>query len=74
MPGLQRVLCKSTVRVLCSRDSLYSEYTSGFQYNKILKVSRVLVCNSFTGYIDRIFDVLRLLNMPEFSTYYTSSE
>ena len=62
MPGLQRVLCK-----LCSRD--YSEYTSGFQYNKILKVSRVLVCNSFTGYIERVFDVPRLLNMPEFSVY-----
>ena len=49
MAGLQRVLC-----VLNSRDSWYSEYTSGCQCTKSFIASLILICQSFTGYIGRV--------------------
>ena len=55
------VLCK-----LCSRDSRYSEYVSGSQCTKILNVSGILIYLIFTGYIDWVFNISRVLNIPEF--------
>ena len=63
MPGLQRVLFK-----LYSRDSMYSESGSCSQYSML----RVLVCYSFTGYIDRVANMSRTLNTQEFLTYQSS--
>ena len=63
MAGLQRVLCK-----MYSRDSRYSEYAADSQYNKIFSVSGIgiLICQSFTGYIDRL-NIPQVMNVPEFS-------
>ena len=33
---------------------------------KILNVSGILICWIFTGYIDRVLNISRVLNMPEF--------
>ena len=43
---------------LDSRDTRYSEYASGSQCTNILNGSGILICYSFSGYIDRV------LNMP----------
>ena len=56
-----RVLCK-----LYPKDSWYSEYASSSQYAKILYVSGILICYSFTGYIDRDPNMPRVLNVPVF--------
>ena len=55
------LLCK-----LYSRDSRYSECTTGSQYTKILNVSGIWICYSFTGYIDGVLNISRVLNKPEF--------
>ena len=39
------------------------------QYTKILHVSGILICWSFTRYIERVLNILRALNMPEFSIW-----
>ena len=36
------------------------------QYTKILHASEILICYSFTGYIERVLSIPRVLNMPEF--------
>ena len=51
-----RFLCK-----LYSRDSRYSEYASGSQYTKMLNISGILIWQSFTGYIDRVSNIPRVL-------------
>ena len=38
-------------------------YASGSQYNKIFNVSGILICPIFTEYIDRVFNISRVLNM-----------
>ena len=64
MAGLQKILCK-----LYSRDSLYYEYALGSQYSKILNISRMLIYQSLTWYIDKILNTPRVLNIPDFSIY-----
>ena len=61
MTGLKEILCK-----LYSRDSRYSEYISGSQYIKILRVLGILIRYSLTGYIDRVLKIPRVLNMSKF--------
>ena len=41
-----------------SRDSRYSEYAPVSQYTKFLNVIGVLICYRFTGYIDRVLNML----------------
>ena len=61
MAVLQRTVCK-----LYSRDSRCFEFDSSFNILKILNASGFLMCYSFKGYIDRVLNMLQVLNMLEF--------
>ena len=55
------VLCKRY-----SRDLRYPGYASGSQYNKILNVSGNLNMLDFHRLYDRLLNISRVLNIPEF--------
>ena len=59
MPWLQRV----EVSVLTVfQNSQYFEYATGSQYTKISNVLGILLCQSFTGYIDKVPNVPWILS------------
>ena len=39
--------------------------SQGSQYTKILHASGILICWSFTGYIERVLNIPRVLNILE---------